>query len=155
MTGDIRDSLAERDISLRRYEPGEHRAPCPWCDRGPRDDALAVRVDQDGATWICHRCGEKGGTRTRQDRSPRPQRLVPTPEPEPGPERHETLSDWGHALWADSGPSRPASSRPATCRAVAARCRLLMAICGGIPICPTTSRIRRRRSTSDQRWSGS
>ena len=58
------EGLAERGIQLRDHRPGEHRAPCPSCERGPKDDALAVRVeDDDGATWFCHRCGLKGGIR--------------------------------------------------------------------------------------------
>ena len=45
--------------------PGTHRLPCPTCNKGRRDDALAVTVEQDGsAVWICHRCGEKGSSRT-------------------------------------------------------------------------------------------
>lgn len=40
---------------------GEYRRPCPQCDRGPRDAALCVRVDDRGVTWYCHRCHYKGG----------------------------------------------------------------------------------------------
>jgi putative DNA primase/helicase len=104
MIDDTRQALADRGIKLRHYEPGEHRAPCPWCDRGPRDDALAVRIDQGGATWICHRCGEKGGTRQTHDGSTpaasRPQQRLE-------PERHETLSDWGRTLWQNSRSIEP------------------------------------------------
>lgn len=54
-------ALAEAGIHLKRDTPGEHRAPCPECDRGPRDDALAVKVEPEGsATWCCHRCGWAG-----------------------------------------------------------------------------------------------
>jgi hypothetical protein len=53
MTRDIKAELEDRGIYLRKWHRGEHRAPCPECDRGPRDDALAVRIDADGATWIC------------------------------------------------------------------------------------------------------
>ncbi len=95
MSGDIRDRLSALGIGLRSYQPGEHRAPCPWCDKGDRDDALAVRLDDQGATWFCHRCEETGAARPAQDHSPRPQRREPRREPE----RHETLSDWGRRLW--------------------------------------------------------
>ena len=54
-------ALEERGIRLKQYQHGEHRASCPECDRGPKDDALAVRMDDDGATWLCHRCGWSGG----------------------------------------------------------------------------------------------
>lgn len=33
------------------------RAPCPQCDRGPRDTALAVTTDERGVVMYCHRCG--------------------------------------------------------------------------------------------------
>ena len=33
------------------------RAPCPVCDRGPRDRALAVTTDEKGTVAYCHRCG--------------------------------------------------------------------------------------------------
>jgi putative DNA primase/helicase len=97
---DLRQALAKHGIELRRYEPGEHRAPCPWCDKGPRDDALAVRVDQDGAAWFCHRCGEKGGTRQAQDAGA----TAPRPRQRLKPERHEVLSSWGHTLWENARP---------------------------------------------------
>jgi putative DNA primase/helicase len=104
MSADVRQALAEHGVELRRYERGEHRAPCPWCDKGPRDDALAVRIDQDGATWICHRCGEKGGTRQPQNGSTPP---APPPRQRLEPERHDTLSPWGHTVWENSRPIAP------------------------------------------------
>ena len=33
------------------------RAPCPRCDRGPRDTALAITTDERGTVSYCHRCG--------------------------------------------------------------------------------------------------
>src|SRR5690606_32695940 len=33
------------------------RAPCPRCDRGPRDTALAITTDERGTVAYCHRCG--------------------------------------------------------------------------------------------------
>jgi hypothetical protein len=93
--------LAELGIRLRNPDRvGEHRVPCPWCDKGPRDDALAVRVEPDGgATWTCHRCGERGGIGGKP--SGRPHRAAPRPqERQPEPERHDTLAPWGRARWA-------------------------------------------------------
>lgn len=41
--------------------PGTRRRPCPVCDRGPRDTALAVTRKTDGVVvWFCHRCGARG-----------------------------------------------------------------------------------------------
>jgi len=34
-----------------------HRAACPVCNRGPRDKALSVTVDERGIVSYCHRCG--------------------------------------------------------------------------------------------------
>lgn len=43
---------------------GNHRKPCPHCDRGPRDDALSIRVDPDGRViWKCWRCQWTGSQR--------------------------------------------------------------------------------------------
>lgn len=33
------------------------RGPCPQCDRGPRDTALAITTDDRGTVSFCHRCG--------------------------------------------------------------------------------------------------
>lgn len=33
------------------------RAPCPLCDRGPKDTALAITTDERGIVSYCHRCG--------------------------------------------------------------------------------------------------
>jgi hypothetical protein len=33
------------------------RAPCPQCNRGPKDRALAVTTDEKGTVAYCHRCG--------------------------------------------------------------------------------------------------
>jgi hypothetical protein len=77
-------TLEELGIALRHRKPGEHRAPCPECDRGPRDDALAVRLEGDGsATWICHRCGFKGGIGGERDLSRRRDNRNVKPEPQP------------------------------------------------------------------------
>ena len=67
-------ALTEAGIAVRDHKPGEHRTACPHCTMFKArkgDDALAVRVDPDGsATWLCHRCGWKGGA--RGDRAARP-----------------------------------------------------------------------------------
>lgn len=33
------------------------RGPCPQCQRGPKDDALATTHDERGTVSYCHRCG--------------------------------------------------------------------------------------------------
>jgi putative DNA primase/helicase len=97
VSGDLQTQLKERGIRLRHHKPGEQRAPCPECERGPRDDALAIRIDGDGATWICHRCGWSGGVRPERGASCRREVVRPVPTPEP--EQHYTLAPWGLDLW--------------------------------------------------------
>jgi hypothetical protein len=103
LSGDVRRALADRGIELKRYRPGNHRAPCPCCAKGKRDDALAVKIDHEGACWHCHRCGEQGGTRNGKSNT----MLDSAPPPRPEPERHEALSDWGRTLWENARPIEP------------------------------------------------
>ena len=37
--------------------PATRRAPCPVCDRGPKDTAMSVTSDDRGTVSYCHRCG--------------------------------------------------------------------------------------------------
>ena len=67
---------------LAGLDHGEHRAKCPDCPPNKRP-SLAVKVDADGATWVCHRCGFKGSERHH----------------EPQPEQRET--DWRPAAWRE------------------------------------------------------
>jgi putative DNA primase/helicase len=108
VTGDLAPALAELGIILRHPDrPGEHRAPCRWCDRGPRDDTLAVKLDPSGsATWFCHRCGERGGIGPERSEGPaRP--AAPRHEQRGEPERHDTLAPWARAFWAACRPIWP------------------------------------------------
>jgi putative DNA primase/helicase len=99
--------LAEVGIRLKRSKPGEHRAPCPECDKGPRDDALAVKIDRDGgATWVCHRCDWRGAIGPeRSERHARP--AAPRQDKRADPEQHDTLAPWGHRLWQSCRPIEP------------------------------------------------
>jgi putative DNA primase/helicase len=107
-------ALEERGIRLKRYQPGEHRAPCPECDRGPRDDALAVRFESHGsATWMCHRCGFKGGIGSERERLSRrrdkPCRAERIPE-QPEPYISTSLAPWGLDLWDSCNPILPGTT---------------------------------------------
>jgi putative DNA primase/helicase len=101
--------LADLGILVRRPDqPGQRRAPCPQCGRGTRDDTLAVKLEPDGgATWICHRCGLRGGFGPeggiKRHASQPPARQDRRPEPE----RHETLSAWARELWGACRPILP------------------------------------------------
>ena len=72
---------------------GDHRGPCPKCDRGARDDAVAITVESDGRyVWFCHRChwagASNGGRPVALRREPRPQA-----------KHHNGLSEPAAALW--------------------------------------------------------
>jgi putative DNA primase/helicase len=85
---DLRQALSEAGIALRRLTRGEHRAACPECARTqPRrhDDALALKIDDRGATWVCHRCCWTGGARTDAAEPRRTFRSAAKPPPEPPP----------------------------------------------------------------------
>jgi len=83
--------------SLRR---AENRLPCPQCDRGPRDDALAVRLEDDGRmVWNCHRCGFSGAWREASQRAAEPQRRPAKAAPHP-----DGLARWASALWIGAKP---------------------------------------------------
>jgi putative DNA primase/helicase len=95
--GDLARALEERGICLKRHQHGEQRAGCPECRKGQKDTALAVRIDDDGARWICHRCGWSGGV--WPERGAFSRREVVRPVPTPEPEQHYTLAPWGLDLW--------------------------------------------------------
>lgn len=81
--------MSHEDISNFPTETGNHRRPCPRCDKGrPNDDTLSITVNEDGsAVWFCHRCEWKSGTRSRQATASEPGRW-----------------EWGNALPCTSHP---------------------------------------------------
>lgn len=103
-------ALADHGIRLRTERPGQHRAACPRCAEEKArtgDTALAVRIDDRGATWHCHRCGWKGSTRRQVQPSghdrPRRQPAAP-PKPAKGP---TGLPDAAASLWRACRPIEP------------------------------------------------
>lgn len=77
---------------------GNHRRPCPRCQKSPRDNALGVTVEQDGAVvWHCFRCGLAGAQHADRQTITRPS-MKPV-KAIPQPIRHETLSDEAARLW--------------------------------------------------------
>ena len=83
---------------------GENRRPCPQCDRGPRDTALAVRLEADGhILWRCHRCGWAGAAgRETQPAAPRVKLVQPA-------RRADGLARWAGELWSASQSLRGAA----------------------------------------------
>lgn len=91
--------------NFQHLRPGDHRAPCPQCDRGPRDRALSLHVEHERVVFHCFRCGWSGAagagapsaggrsvssTCRRSGGSTRP--------------RFEQLSDFGRKLWESCRP---------------------------------------------------
>jgi putative DNA primase/helicase len=98
---DLNAALDRAGIPLRSYAVGRtHRAPCPSCDKGPRDDALAVTIHApDDAVWRCHRCQWSGGWRSRGPTPERPLRPAQTQESKAHPAAG--LSDYGCRIIAE------------------------------------------------------
>lgn len=75
---------------------GTHRAPCPTCARGYRDDAVSVTVDGPGRyVWFCHRCesaGTAGNCRIGETLPRTPQTY------------HDGLAPWASELWNGCAP---------------------------------------------------
>jgi len=101
------DRLSEHGIELRRYRQGTQRVPCPECNRGPKDTALSVTVECDGAVWLCFRCGFKGAVRERSEYSVRPPERPQATRSEP--QRLETLAPRWREFWAVCEPVTPSS----------------------------------------------
>jgi len=84
----LSERLSEHGIRLRSHDAGEHRTTCPKCSHTrakKTDPCLAVRIDHEGATWVCHHCGDTGAV---SDRSPanghvaaRPAKKAPPAKP--------------------------------------------------------------------------
>jgi Toprim domain len=88
--------MAELGIHVRRLS-GTQRATCPRCSperRKSKIKCLAVTFQPDGAVWICHHCGWKGGMRARDDWSPAPRRPQVTRKAE-----GEGATAWTRRLW--------------------------------------------------------
>lgn len=79
--------------------PGTYRAPCPHCDRGPKDDAVGVTVEYGGRyVWHCHRCHAAGALKRAEKPPERPQ------EPRTPEHRPDGLAEWAAELWHTTRP---------------------------------------------------
>lgn len=86
-------STAVASILTSYSRVGTFRRSCPLCDRGPKDQALAVTIEPDGrAMYYCHRCHMKGVGGTYRRRS------SGTPNTRSSQQR-QTLSHEGRELW--------------------------------------------------------
>ena len=76
------------------------RAPCPVCDRGPKDRALAITTDERGTVSYCHRCQYTEVHNTERPRID-PIRSVPPKSAEP-----LEWSDKAESIWRRTKPLR-------------------------------------------------
>lgn len=83
------------------------RAPCPKCDRGPRDTALSVTVDERGEVMFCHRCGYTEARNDRQFLTDRDRSAVSMFHERREPALQKGLSDYGIKLFHDTLPITP------------------------------------------------
>ncbi len=78
------------------------RAPCPVCNRGSKDSALAITEDERGTVSFCHRCGytKAENFERRPDITPAPTRSA---EPLEWSERAESIWRRTQALRGTAG----------------------------------------------------
>jgi putative DNA primase/helicase len=90
----ISEVMSGRLLQLR---PGTYRVRCPNCNRGRRDDALAITVKADGRiVYFCHRCNLCGWDGDGEHR--------PAAPPSCYTEQRQILSDYGRELWEAACP---------------------------------------------------
>lgn len=78
------------------------RAPCPQCERGPKDRALAITEDELGCVVYCHRCGYVAAQNRRDEWMHRLAVLVPRAA-------HRSCTDWSEraeSIWQRTQPLR-------------------------------------------------
>lgn len=81
-------------IHWNDFSEGDHRTACPACGRGKRDKTLGITIKDGKGVAHCFRCSF---TETfRDDCSAIRRASVPV---KTTPDKHETLSDFGRALW--------------------------------------------------------
>ena len=92
------DSSASMAMDQYRHlSVGDHRAPCPACDRGRKDTALGVTIKPDGSMVAhCFRCGYVATQRGTS--------YAPPPPVAPVKPKRTSLSAWGRELWAQCRP---------------------------------------------------
>ncbi len=73
------------------------RGPCPQCDRGPKDTALAITTDERGVVEFCHRCGYTKAENFER-RPIEPSRSPPVKSAEPLEWSDKAASIWRRTL---------------------------------------------------------
>lgn len=93
-------------IDWNTYEPGNHRLNCPACGRKPNDKTLGLTVGLDGqGVAHCFRCNYV----ETHHQAAAVRRPGKTPVKPVATAMHETLSEYGLALWSACKPLYGAS----------------------------------------------
>src|SRR5262249_26884672 len=91
----VSEALTAAGIMLRNYAAGRtHRAPCPKCNKGKRDDALGVTIDTASVVWHCFRCEWRGGWRPRDPMPKAAAKAKHVSHPEKPTERESLERRW-------------------------------------------------------------
>jgi twinkle protein len=110
----LADKLRERGFQLKSFANGDHKITCPECShtRSKHKDAcLSLKLDDEGATWLCHHCDWPGAVGERDDRpAPRERRLRRAPPVKPSRKPGELTPD-GLAWLAARGISEATARR--------------------------------------------
>lgn len=93
-----------RSLDDAKHAPrGEHRAPCPMCDKGTKDTALGVTVDDLGIVWHCFRCEFAGASQHAQICAPPPfanlQKVASL-----NLDSRPNLAEWAEQIWSECLP---------------------------------------------------
>lgn len=86
-------------ITWSDFPQGEHRTNCPACNRGKRDKTLGITIDGANGVAHCFRCQYVESYRDERSAIRRTPVMV-----QPAAGKRETLSDYGHAIWAACAP---------------------------------------------------
>lgn len=84
-------------ITWHDYPEGSHRTACPACGRGKRNKTLGITIEGGNGVAHCFRCSY---VETHRDDRTAVRRPPSAPRSSVEPGVHETLSDYGKALWA-------------------------------------------------------
>jgi len=93
------DTEIEQIVS--RLGWGQHRVLCPFCAplrKKKKVEDLSVKVDADGATYLCHHCGENGSVKAqavKEQRRQKPVKRVKVEKAEPKSEVVQYFADRG------------------------------------------------------------
>ena len=87
-------------ITWHDFTEGDHRTTCPACGRGKRDKTLGITMEGDKGVAHCFRCSYVETYRDDRNEVRRAPVLATPKSHDATTGKHETLSDYGRALWA-------------------------------------------------------